>query len=60
MRGYDSPDLFREDTLRRIEKLGAEIRSLQSSMKKVELAAKQAEANVKRLKNRLKNWPPEV
>ena len=60
MRGYDSSELFREDALARIKQLDAEIRALQSSMKKLELEAKQAEANFKRLKNKLKIWPPEV
>ena len=57
---YDSPELFREDTLARIEKLDAEIRALQSSMERLELVAKHAEATFQRLKNKLKIWPSEV
>lgn len=58
MRGYDSPNLFREDTLARIEQHAVEIRDLERSMERVEEATRQAEANVLFLKNKLDIFYP--
>ena len=53
IRGYDTSQLFREDTIERIKHLNAEIAELQKEMEKTENEVALSEERIQRLKKEM-------
>ncbi len=60
IRGYDTSQLFREDTIERIKHLNAEIAELQKEMERLEEETAVSERRIQRLKKASQfcfTWP---